>query len=286
MIAIDEHIIHQQQPSALPLDLNIIIVTYNSAGVISTCLSSIAADLRPCILVVDNCSTDETVNIVNEFRIPCIATARNVGYGQAANIGAKAAPAQYISFLNPDCEPDHTYFHRGVETLRDHPGNCAVPRLVGRKNREARGNQPGYSQMKLFFDMILTNYGLHRLSRYLNNLPGYHDHSWSWPHGAGFFIERRIFFAMHGFCQRYFMYMEDVELGRELYRRGGRIIEFDSTLLHLETEGSTISARDRCRHLNKARCLYARQHHGRLLACILKMIALPAEARHLLRNKG
>jgi len=286
MIAINQHIDNRRLPCALPLDLSIIIVTYNSVGAIGTCLSSIAPDLRPCILIVDNCSTDGTVDIVNEFRVRCITTSRNFGYGQAANIGAKVASTRYISFLNPDCEPDRSYFHRGVKTLHDHPGNCAVPRRVGRKNIETRGIQPGYSRMKLFFDMIITNYGLPRLPRYLNNLPGYHDHSWSWPHGAGFFIERRLFLDMHGFCQRYFMYMEDVELGRELYRRGGRVIEFDSTLLHLETEGSTISARDRCRHLNTARCLYARQYHGRLLACILKMIALPAEARHLRRNKG
>jgi O-antigen biosynthesis protein len=140
MIAIDEHIDKRLLALDLPLELNIIIVTYNSARAIGTCLSSIAADLHPCILVVDNCSTDGTVAIVNEFGIHCLTTARNVGYGQAANIGAKAASARYIGFLNPDCQPDRTYFHRGVETLHDNPGNCAVPRRVGRKTEKPAAN--------------------------------------------------------------------------------------------------------------------------------------------------
>lgn len=85
-----------------------IIVTYNGAKWIEKCLGSLAAStLETRILVIDNCSKDDTVLIIRQKfpRIEIIETGNNLGFGKANNIGLKIAlekKADYVFLLNQD----------------------------------------------------------------------------------------------------------------------------------------------------------------------------------------
>jgi GT2 family glycosyltransferase len=85
-----------------------IIVTYNGIAWISKCIESLLAGLSASsIVIVDNCSTDGTVSFirVNYPRLHLICLGKNIGFGQANNIGieyAKSKRAEYFFLLNQD----------------------------------------------------------------------------------------------------------------------------------------------------------------------------------------
>lgn len=84
-----------------------IIVTYNNEDTLEQCLGSVL-DNGPAsshmVLVVDNCSSDNTRKIVNRYspRVELIALEKNVGFGAANNIAMKSVDSEYYYLHNPD----------------------------------------------------------------------------------------------------------------------------------------------------------------------------------------
>src|SRR3989338_3243792 len=88
----------------LPL-LSIIVVTYNSEGVISSCLNHIKKQNYNSYeaIVVDNASSDTTLRILSNYSwIKLIKNAKNLGFSKANNQGIQQASGDFILLLNPD----------------------------------------------------------------------------------------------------------------------------------------------------------------------------------------
>ena len=79
-----------------------VVVTHHSAAVIGSCLDSIRGMGR--IIVIDNASDDETLDIVAR-RAPEAEVIRNtvgVGYGNGANQGLERVSCEFALMVNPD----------------------------------------------------------------------------------------------------------------------------------------------------------------------------------------
>jgi GT2 family glycosyltransferase len=87
-------------------DLSIVIVNWNSAAYTAACVSSIRKqthDLQYEIVVVDNCSTDNSVEVLKQISgIGLIVTSTNLGFARANNLGYQQSLANVLLFLNPD----------------------------------------------------------------------------------------------------------------------------------------------------------------------------------------
>jgi N-acetylglucosaminyl-diphospho-decaprenol L-rhamnosyltransferase len=80
----------------------VVIVTYNSAGMIERCLKS-CGDLP--VVVVDNASKDTTCELVRRHNVATlIANPGNYGFAGAANQGVSALDTTLVLLLNPDVE--------------------------------------------------------------------------------------------------------------------------------------------------------------------------------------
>jgi hypothetical protein len=88
-------------------ELSVVIVTYNSAATVESCLASLASGGAEAeVVVVDNASTDGTAELVAE-RYPgvrLIASRTNEGFGRGVNRGWRETSAAYVLILNPDTE--------------------------------------------------------------------------------------------------------------------------------------------------------------------------------------
>ena len=90
------------------IDVSIIIVNYNTTGIIINSIKSVfkhARAKRSEVIVVDNNSTvDPTPQLEKEFqkRVIIIRLECNIGFGRANNEGIKVARGEYVFLLNPD----------------------------------------------------------------------------------------------------------------------------------------------------------------------------------------
>ncbi len=89
--------------------VSVIIPTYNRAHLVEKAIQSVLQQDYPDfeIIVVDDCSTDNTEDIVkniNDRRIKFIKHLQNKGANTARNTGIKAAIGEYIAFQDSDDE--------------------------------------------------------------------------------------------------------------------------------------------------------------------------------------
>jgi GT2 family glycosyltransferase len=79
-----------------------VIVTHNSAEEIGGCLESLGLVPDAEVIVVDNASTDDTVEIVRRSGVAIIANKHNAGFAGGVNIGVRSTSAPLVLLLNPD----------------------------------------------------------------------------------------------------------------------------------------------------------------------------------------
>lgn len=89
-------------------EFSVIIPVYNRKTTIKRCIDSVIAAGVPLenIIVVDDCSSDETVSIINETfpSINCIEQQENKGVCAARNKGIEVCNTKYAIFLDSDDE--------------------------------------------------------------------------------------------------------------------------------------------------------------------------------------
>lgn len=103
-------------------DIGVVVVTYHSEAEIGACLDAALATGAE-MVVVDNGSTDGTVDEVRRRPVRLIANSTNRGFAAAVNQGFATLQCQYVLLLNPDC-----VLQSGLAPLRD---ACALPGAAG-----------------------------------------------------------------------------------------------------------------------------------------------------------
>lgn len=98
----------------MPLDVSIIVPSYSSSHTLPTTLQALAVQTFPSdrfeVIVVDDCSTDDTQTIVEkwESKVPfCLQYIQrpfNGGPGASRNSGLKVAQGEVIGFVDSDVE--------------------------------------------------------------------------------------------------------------------------------------------------------------------------------------
>src|SRR5947208_1536195 len=86
--------------------VSVTIVTYNSGRFIKRCLESILAQKYPDkeIIVIDNCSSDGTIDIHEQFEDRCqiVYNQENIGFAAAQNQAIGLSSGDWVMTLNPD----------------------------------------------------------------------------------------------------------------------------------------------------------------------------------------
>ena len=110
----------------------VIIVTYNGAKWIDKCFGSLRHSSIPLkTLAIDNCSSDNTPNIIRERfpEVEVIETGQNLGFGKANNIGLKRVldeNADYAFLLNQDAWVEKDTVEKLVEAHNKYTGYALV----------------------------------------------------------------------------------------------------------------------------------------------------------------
>jgi GT2 family glycosyltransferase len=123
-----------------PVDLSIVVVTWNSARWIERCLRSIppaCEGLAYEIVVYDNGSFDDTLDRVGaDVRV--IRSNDNDGFARATNLAFKQSRGRYLFMLNPDCELAPLALTRLHEFMESDPNAAAAAPLLEDEGGESQ----------------------------------------------------------------------------------------------------------------------------------------------------
>ena len=107
------------------MKVTIIIPNYNGCHFMEPCLASLKKQTFKDygILVVDNASTDGSVEFVKENypEIEVIALKENYGFSKAVNIGIRRSRTPYVILLNNDTTADPHYLEEMVKAIEQSP---------------------------------------------------------------------------------------------------------------------------------------------------------------------
>ena len=272
------------------MDLSIIIVNYNGTGFIEGCLGSILdhfgsteSGLSYEAIVVDNASGDQSPDYIgrfckkhNGFRL--IENAENMGFGTASNTGASKASGRFLLFLNPDCR----LLEGGIDRIIKYYGEVKNIGALGVRMLNRDGSLqlscrafPGIARQ--FYE----SYFLYRIFKKSRIFGSYFMTWWNhrtamevdWPSGSFILIKKQIFEEAGGFDSDYFMYSEDTDLCRRLYRKGFRNHYYPGYCVEHADGG--IASRDmslREAGIWKSRRLYFIKNHSRLQASVFSLL--------------
>jgi GT2 family glycosyltransferase len=268
-----------------PAPIAVVLVTHESAAVIGRCLAALADIPALEVVVVDNASTDATASLVRAARRELVVLERNRGFAAAANIGARHARAARLCFLNPDCLLTASAVALARAAWAENPDAVLVPDFR-QGDMRVPGRQPGYSRAKLLTDLLEGRAVLPRVRARLMRRATYHDRRWWWPLGTCLFIPREVFAGVGGFDERYFLYMEDCELGAALHASGVAIESLPVALDHVGCGSSAISDGRRLALLETARLRFAAAHYGRPTAWAFQAVLHAARFRTTLRPRA
>jgi glycosyltransferase involved in cell wall biosynthesis len=119
--------------------ITVVIPCYNAESHIACAVESVLRQTRAPdeIIVVDDHSTDRTVDVVSRFPVRLISLEANSGHAVARNVGIEAASGQLIAWLDADdyWEDNHLEVVAGLlDTYSDAAVACSSVRFVGSRS--------------------------------------------------------------------------------------------------------------------------------------------------------
>jgi N-acetylglucosaminyl-diphospho-decaprenol L-rhamnosyltransferase len=225
-----------------------VVVSYNYGDLLERCVRSILTDDSAGavdIVVVDNASTDGSAAALHAA-VPearAVAAPGNVGYARGANLGIATTRAPVVAVLNGDLEVVPGVAAAMLAALDADPRLGAVgPRVLnldGSVYPSARSD-PGWfvALAHAALGLVWPTNPWTRRYRQLDIDPT-QARTVDWISGAALWLRREALDDVGGWDERYFMYMEDVDLCLRLRRAGWRIgFEPAGAVVHVQG-GST-----------------------------------------------
>ncbi|MEO9170406.1 MAG: glycosyltransferase family 2 protein, partial [Candidatus Baltobacteraceae bacterium] len=221
------------------MNYSIIIPVFNKAAFTKRCLDTLQATLAGAgdgeVIVVDNASTDETIELLKAYSwIRLIRNDVNLGFAAANNQGAKVARGKYLVLLNNDTEGFPGWLSAMLETAGE-PG-------------------VGIVGAKLLFEDRTIQHGGAVVGRAILNrasLTPFH-HNYLMPEtepdtnirtdfqvvtGACLVTPRELYLELGGLDEAYWNGYEDVDYCFKVRERGLRVVyEPKAKLFHFESQ--------------------------------------------------
>jgi GT2 family glycosyltransferase len=214
------------------VDCAVVVVTYNSAQDIAGLLRSLpeaAAGLTLRVVVVDNGSTDATVQLVRSHPgVICVETGANLGYAAGINVGREHAGARSaLLVLNPDLILDAGSLREMFAALGEPATGMVVPMLLdadGHRYPSLR-REPTFARAVgegLLGDRLGWRPGW--LSEIVRSEADYRSrHPVDWATGAAMLISAACERSVGRWDERFFLYSEEVDYAARVRAAGFRI---------------------------------------------------------------
>lgn len=255
------------------MDLSIIIVNYNTKELTKQTLQSIFKynhNLEYEVIVVDNASTDGSVNMIRrEFpQVILIESKDNLGFSKANNIGIRKAKGRYILLLNSDTVLEDNTLEIMLEFMDSNPdvgaAGCKVVLPDGSLDKACKRSFPTplnalYNALKL--DRLFPynkKFGEYNLT-YLNENQ---VHEVDCLVGAFMMVRRETIEEVGLLDEDFFMYGEDIDWCYRIKKSGWKIVYYPETgIIHYKGGSSKKKNPKLIYEFHRAMYLFYKKHY-------------------------
>ena len=210
--------------------ISVLIVNYNAGPHLAPAVRALAA--QSCAdfeaIVVDNASSDDSLAaarsaVAGDARFVFKQADANLGFAAGNNLAATMARGAWLALLNPDAVPARDWLDQLIAGAKRHPDTIMF----------------GSTQVDAVAPERLDGAGDHYLAI---GLPWRGGYGWPLavlpaegdvfsPCAAAALIRADAFHAVGGFDERFFCYVEDVDLAFRLRLQGHRCIQVPSAIV-------------------------------------------------------
>ena len=208
-----------ERAAQLSLTVAAVVPNWNGERWLPGCLDSLAAQSKAPdeVLIVDNGSTDGSLELLRRSypEVKVLALGHNTGFAVAANRGIAAAAADAVALLNTDIELERDWLERMTAALERDPANGAVACKMVDMTDPTRLYDAG--------DVLRRDGVCEQRGRFEHDDGRFDEPGEVFAAcGGAAFYRRAALTAVGSFDERFFAYIEDVDLGLRLRMAGWR----------------------------------------------------------------
>lgn len=266
-----------------------VILNYNSAELtVQLCEELLGFELRPCVLVVDNCSEKPDFEVLRRYgdsrpEIELIRAEENSGYSAGNNLGISRALEEgydYVLVVNPDASISEQSLGNMLKRMSHEPDVLFCgPRILdanGEMDRYAQRFQPHDLKALYFTKYPIARFKWNSCTRRYFGLDSdrSRDSYCATVSGCCVLFDRKYFEIFGLFDEDFFLYSEEVVWGHNVATAGFRCLyvadataTHDHPLVQRQTSFTTFSNRLR------SDLVYCRKYLGVSRMRILPLLA-------------
>lgn len=223
-----------------------LVLYYHTLADIQTTLNSLlCTDSIDKIILVDNGGCDWADHL-GHAKIAYIKAEKNGGFGYGHNLAMHkyAHLSDYFLICNPDIDFDSKELKKLLEVAKSSSAGLYSPKIIYPDGKDQYGQRLLPTPLNLFARRFLPQYFSDRLDdKYLLKTLTIHltlDKPAPVPSVSGSFMLFRseCLLALGGFDERYFMYMEDIDLSRRCAIKFGVLYIPSACVIHEHQQAS------------------------------------------------
>ncbi|MEP6622810.1 MAG: glycosyltransferase family 2 protein, partial [Acidimicrobiia bacterium] len=211
-----------------------VVVHYRSGPLVADCVASLLADtgtdgVAPEVVVVDNGSDGDTLAaLLAPFpSVTVLRPGANLGYARAANLGIAATRAPIVAVVNPDARLVPGCAVAVLAAFANDPTVAVVgPRICNPDGSVYPSARTAPGTGVAVGHALLGGVAPHnRFTTAYRQLEADPDagRDVDWVSGAALWFRRDALDGAGGWDERFFMFMEDIDVCREIRAHGGRV---------------------------------------------------------------
>jgi GT2 family glycosyltransferase len=231
----------------------VVILNYNGRDFLQQFLPSVLGSSysNKEIIVVDNCSTDDSIEVLKQFSdIKILHLNKNYGFAEGYNNAMQKVTADYYVLLNSDVEVTSQWIEPIIELMeKDKRIAACQPKILSYKEKdffEYAGAAGGW------IDALGYPFSRGRIfDEHEKDLGQYNDNAEIfWATGAAMFIRASAFRKVKGFDNFFFAHMEEIDLCWRLQLAGYKIMCCPSSVVYHVGGGTLPKGNERKVYLN------------------------------------
>jgi len=213
------------------INTSVVIVNRNQADHLKNTLKSVFKNKGSFeVIMVDDYSGDNSVEVAEQFPVKLIQNKENLGPSKSRNIAAKEAKGKYILFLDSDMKIDENYIQGLMDYLETHPDVGIVSgKIVSNRGERLHwnfGHDPSILRDTLSGIaefLVLLSFPKNLITPFSLNHVRDEERKVHWVRESAFMIRRDLFDKLGGFDEKFFMYAEGPDLCRRIRKNGFQV---------------------------------------------------------------